>query len=421
MSNTRDWDVKRRDFLATGVFALGAGLPIVGAAQGPDGGQRRRAAPQAPLNVVVPPDDQIDPADAVDPVAPKGLKPNATVDARYPVSYQRSVPAACRVMTAHFHAIAQRDYQLLAKTMHFPFAIIERTDAVIVNSPADLTNAKAPASLNFSPRGAFVGDHQSRLRPGAYDMMISLEVISFDAAHVSLAMTYDRYNRHGFRTLRCDGVYCVTNNDGRWAVQMLSTIWKPSQYVGKSWPDAEQAAIRLRANHTDSYINDLDINDRPRPHRGPHASIAGGGIGNLISTAGADDPMAQLKVKGVTSRLRINNNPPNPLSLNADPAQRRPPETGPHVPKWAGTRKAWEDLGIPDMWEGRIAPDFRIIHSWSDKVHRYAGASRYNAAGELLNISMEVAAVVLGSGADWVGNGSFRYTTTHDRLNDDMD
>ena len=368
LSLTKDSDLKRRDFLATGVFTLGAGLPQVLAAQA--GSTQRRPPQTAPVNVVVPDDDQIDPLDAIDPVAPKGLKSNATVDARYPVSYQRSVPAACRVMTAHFHAIAQRDYKLLAKTLHFPFAIIERTDAVIINSPADLTNAKAPPSLNFSPRGSFVGDHQSRLREGAYDMMISLEVISFDAAHVSLAMTYDRYNRHGFRTLRCDGVYCVTNNDGRWAVQMASTIFKPSQYVGKSWPDAEQAAIRLRANHTDSYINDLDIIDRPRPHRGPRVGIAGGGIGNLIDTAGADNPMAQLKVKGVTSRLRISDRASDPRALNPDPAQRRAPETGPHVPKWARTREAWDGLGIPDMWEGRIAPDFRIIHSWSDKVHR---------------------------------------------------
>jgi hypothetical protein len=91
------------------------------------------------------------------------------------------------------------------------------------------------------------------------------------------------------------------------------------------------------------------------------------------------------------------------------------------VPKWSGTRQAWASLGIDDMWEGRIAPDFRIIHSWSDKVHRYAGASRYNAAGELLNISMEVSVVVLGSGTDWTATGGMRYTTTHDRLNDDMD
>jgi hypothetical protein len=33
---------------------------------------------------------------------------------------------------------------------------------------------------------------------------------------------------------------------------------------------------------------------------------------------------------------------------------------------------------------------------------------------------MEVAVVVLGSGGDWTGNGSMRYTTTHDRLNDEM-
>jgi hypothetical protein len=77
-------------------------------------------------------------------------------------------------------------------------------------------------------------------------------------------------------------------------------------------------------------------------------------------------------------------------------------------------------VGINDWWESRIAPDYRIIHSFSDKVHRYAGAARYNAAGELLNISMEVSVIVLGSGGDWTGTGGMRYLTTHDRLNDEM-
>jgi hypothetical protein len=394
----------RRDFVSAGLITFGAaGLAGLGSA--------------AAQSVVVP--DDIDTLDAIDPITPKGLKKNATVDPRYPVAFQRSVPAACRVMTAHFLAINQRDYAALAKTMHYPFAIVESLDTVIVNSPAELTDTGAPFSLNFHPDGRWVGPNKSRLNPGSYDMLKSLEVINFDPVHVNMAMTFDRYNRQGFRTLRCEGIYCVTNNDGKWAIQMMSTIWKPDDFVDIKWPDAEAAAIRLRANHDDSYMTDMDIIDHPRPHRGPRAGITGGGSGNLFGTAASGDQMALFKVKGVKTRLSVRENT-DPNASNVDPAKRLRPETGPHVPKWVGQPEAWEKLGINDWWEARVAPDFRILHSWSNKVHRYAGAARYNAAGERLNISMEVAVVVLGSGTDWVDHGSLRYVTVHDRLNDEM-
>jgi len=399
--------MKRREFLTGSVMTLSAAtLPQILLAQR---GRGAGAAPPRP--VFVPPDDQLDPLDAIDPVAPKGLKPNASPDARFPVSYQRSVPAGFRVMTAHFHAIGQRDYKLLAKTLHFPSAIVERVDTVVLNTPADLTDEKAPATWNFYPDGG-LARQQSRLNVGAYDLMTNLEVISFDAVSATMAMTFDRYNKQGFRTLRNEGVYCVTNNDGRWAIQMASTIWKPADFIGKVFPDAEAAAIRLRANHTDSYINDLDIIDHPRPNRGPHAGVQG------ASPAGrGGNQMEGYKIKGVTSRLTVNTNDANPKALSPDPRDRINPRT---EPKWAPEPRSWSQVGIDDWWESRIAPDYRIIHSFSDKVHRYAGAARYNAAGELLNISMEVAIVVLGSGTDWTQTGGMRYLTTHDRLNDEM-
>jgi hypothetical protein len=132
--------------------------------------------------------------------------------------------------------------------------------------------------------------------------------------------------------------------------------------------------------------------------------------------------MRLFQVKGVKTRMNIGAPvAPDSPSLRTDPADRRERRPDrPEEPKWASQPRAWQKLGIDNWWEARIAPDARIVHASSDKVHRFAGASRYNAAGERLNISMEVAAVVLGSGAEWVGNGNFRYVTVHDRLNDDM-
>src|ERR1051325_2525358 len=119
MGRDKESQLERRDFLTASVVAFGAGLPGVLLAQSGSG--------QTPVA-----GERPDPADAIDPLAPPGLKPNGALDARFPVSYQRSVPAACRVMTEHFHAIAQRDYSALAKTLHFPFAIVEGIDTIAV-------------------------------------------------------------------------------------------------------------------------------------------------------------------------------------------------------------------------------------------------------------------------------------------------
>jgi len=123
----------------------------------------------------------------------------------------------------------------------------------------------------------------------------------------------------------------------------------------------------------------------------------------------------------VKSRLNIGEPvAPDAPQMRTDPADRRAPRPGPQRPKWASETESWSKVGISNWWEARIAPGSRIIHATSDKVHRFAGASRYNAAGEQLNISMEVAAVVLGSGGEWVGHGSMAYIVVHDRLGDDM-
>src|ERR1051326_7071310 len=105
-------DLKRRGFLSGGLITFGAaGLASLGLPT---------PSKAAELPVL---SDAIDPVDTMDPPAPPNMKKGAQLDARFPVSYRRSVPQACRVMAAHFDAIATRDYKALARPMQFPFAL----------------------------------------------------------------------------------------------------------------------------------------------------------------------------------------------------------------------------------------------------------------------------------------------------------
>ena len=73
-----------------------------------------------------------------------------------------------------------------------------------------------------------------------------IEVFNSDPVQVNLALTYDRYGASGNKLLRCQGVYCVTNNDGRWGIQLMSTIFTPGPQVGMQFPDSAMIAHRLR-------------------------------------------------------------------------------------------------------------------------------------------------------------------------------
>lgn len=419
-------NLNRRWLLQSSVLTLGAAaLPTVASAQSATAACSSEGW-EAPIG-------EINPVDDVNPPRPANLKKPGQVDARFPISYRRSVPAACRVMAAHFDAIATRNYNKLATTLQFPFAIIENIDAIIVNSEDELTNEKAPPSLNFSPTGQRYTDHNSMLKPGAYDMLISLEVINFDPVRVNMAMTFDRYDDHGKRMQRCEGVYCVTNNDGRWAIQLLSTIWTPDTVIGMVYQDAVEAAIRLRADHVDSYVDDDPADEHGTPTRGPRVGITGGGIGSLMNSQQSDDQMALFAIKGVKTRLRLSGlnrqgaNGPGRRGgreSNAPLPPGSPTHTAlggilqtPHLPKDYRNYEEFTAMGW-DWGSPWVPKATRIIHQCANKVHRFSGVTRFNVSGEEESTSMEVAAIVRGTSGEWTENGGLAYITMHDRLND---
>lgn len=117
---------------------------------------------------------------------PKGLRPGSQLDARFPISYQSSVPEAMRVIIEYFKALSQRDMAGVAKSLHFPFALYEDIDPVVVESESALLN-NPPATINVTGKG------ETQVMEGSYDLLERLELQTFSPVAAVLTMSFMRY------------------------------------------------------------------------------------------------------------------------------------------------------------------------------------------------------------------------------------
>ncbi len=348
------------------------------------------------------------------------------LDNRYRVTYERSVPAAMSVITQHFAAISERNLDGIAETMHFPFAIYEQwaIRMPVIVKTKDAFIKRQPASLGMSMHPQRFTDHDSWLRPGLYDVLVSAEVLQFDPTMANVAMTYDRFDENGHRLLRCEGVYAITNCDGKWGITIASTIFKPAEQIGIVSQDAVVNAYMSRKNHVQSYWdNNPDLEELSGHDTYPSAGITGGGVGNLTANS-AKDPMAAFKTKGVKTRLSVREAPPpGPRLTTRQRIEQRnlpPPSNGNDGgARWNDTQEGFDKLG-KDIERGTYAVqmlDSRIIHQSPNKVHVTLGNQRINVTGEGISTTFQTQIVTYKNGV-WASDAALGYFTTHARLND---
>jgi hypothetical protein len=344
-------------------------------------------------------------ADETNLKPPRGMSPRGIPDLRFPICYKDSVPAAVSVMTQYFAALGQRDLKGVAEMLHFPFGTFERTDAVVVQGPDELM-AHAPASLNMTEHPERFTDHDGYLTPGSYDVLDGIEIFNSNPVAVNLALNYNRYSADGHKLLRCQGIYCVTNNDGKWAIQAMSTIFTPAQMLHVTYNDSAIAARRLRQDHCLAYMN----NDQkavwgPIRQLGVNLSVSAGGPTWELAPQGDYKALEAIRVKGVKTRLTATSYTQEMLdSTYIDFGKYHALFTPLGLGNWG-----WDLADAP--------PGGRIIHADLEKVHALQGASRYTTGGEYINDSVELDVVTYKKGR-WGLAGLFGYMTTHDRAND---
>ena len=338
--------------------------------------------------------------------APKGLGPRAAMDNRFAETYEVPVPIACKIITEFFAALTRRDLKAMASYLHFPFISWERTDCVRVNTVEEFM-AKTPASMNISMKPERFTDHDGYMMPGCYETFGGLEVLCMDPVLVGLSMHYMRYDDHGRKLHKCEGMYAITNNDGRWAIQGMSTIFTPADMIGIEYPDAVDAANRLRIDHDLAYQHS-DRRFEPLRGEGPSGSVANY-AGQPWSLAPNGRAMEQFQIAGVKTRIRYSDGsePPRRVEPSANPLQ-----------DYAGYRELFPKSGVGNWgWVIGKLPNTRVLHVCGDKVHIFTGAIRFTTSGEEASHNTNLGIVTYQRGR-WAGEGSLAYTTPHDRSND---
>ena len=331
---------------------------------------------------------------ATNPAAPAGLRPGAQLDARFPVAFAESLPAAMSVLTRFFAALSARDLDGLAATLHFPFASYEGIEPVLVES-ADQLHSSPPPSLDVRPSSAYI-------QPGAFDLLDELALHVYNPVGAGCSLSYSRYSADGRLIARSEGIYAVTNNDGRWGIELISTIITPAAAIGVQYNDAAEAALRRGRDWMLGYSRRDQALLNSTHQIGRRANIT---LANPRANAGnarGGDPMAEYRVQGVKSRLRISETTPESIAaLDAN---------FPQFAGWAG--------GAVGQWAYTInLPQARVLHATVDKAHTFGGYIRYTADHRPTSETHSLG-IMTYKGNRWGSAGGIGVMMFHDYSND---
>jgi hypothetical protein len=307
-----------------------------------------------------------------------------------------------------FTALSQRDLDAVARTLHFPFAIYEDIEPILVENAAEL-RAAPPPTMNGTRRGP------SRISAGSYDLLEGVNVHLYCPVGGVFSLSFTRYTANGHKLLDCDGIYSVTNNDGRWAIQLASTIFHERGYEGNRHPDAElthrvgsqgylaqfgyrnEEILNDRSTGRGSYEPELPVGTR-------RASVSFGyGPRDRSRDARNGRPMTGWRTSGVSSRLNLSevtaSTGTGTLQTNLD-----------EFAELAGG-------AVGDYDYTRLRPDRPLVlHATHDKAHVLGGYWRYTADGTLISQTRSVA-VRIYKGGRWGDAGGLGQVTHHDRSN----
>lgn len=283
------------------------------------------------------------------------LKPKAVFDHRYPVMYEESVAMGVTVLTRYLAALQRHDLKAMADQMNFPHASVEEIDVVITESAENLLK-NPPNSMDVNV-----------LPPGGFDLFMGIESHTSDPVRTGLTMSYSRHKADGTKLLACDGLYVVTNNDGHWGIQISSTIFTPTEFIGIQYQEAIDDVFKKGHDWMEGWSrSDAFLLNSGRGLLGMSVSL----YPNIIGVNSTDAPAGRtqdrvFRAEGVKNRLRVNDTT----------------EIRPGTYDFEDFRKNVASHGVGGYDFTLNRNDARVVHQSRNKVHVAGGYTRFKKDG----------------------------------------
>lgn len=353
-----------------------------------------------------------------DPEAPAGLKTGAEPDSRFPVFYESSVPEGMKLVVAYFKSMGQRDLEGIARTLHYPFVTYERNEPVVVDS-ADSLLASPPPSMDVTRKGTDAKAGQIHFRPGSYDLLENIQMHIANPLGAGFSLEASRYRADGLKLQTVHMLIGVTNNDGKWGIEYLSSILLPADQITETY-DAEGC---IKSLHDDWRVHGecrFEGNTASKVCRnssqfvGKNVNVWLGGSSANSGPAREGHPMDPYKIKGVKSRLRRSE------TTQAQYDEIPTPEEIARGAQQGARWKAISGTGKDPWYESWEFPDTKILFGSNTKCHMYSGYRRYTADGTIISEQRFLTAAICRDGV-WATSdihGMFGQIMYRDHTND---
>jgi len=305
--------------------------------------------------------------------------PDLTVDSGQSASFEFVVTEGFRLVTEYFSAVRRRDLPAIARTLHFPFAMYEGIEPQTWRREQEFLRDPPPSLTSVDAGG--------EIRPSSYDRLENMHVHLHCPVGAVFSLTFARYDRSDTKLLECDAVLSVTDNAGRWAIQLISAMTHPSGYAGYPFRDAEiSERVSLRGNRFSSGCSNESL------------------LREKVRGRGAYDP--ELPAGATTAQV----------TFDCDPRADRLLWHTASVGDAHAMRDALPLAGLPRGSEdpaglARVsAAHPLVIHATHDKAHVLGGYWRHGAEGQLISETREVSIRVWKAGS-WRPAGSLGHSS----------
>jgi hypothetical protein len=344
-------------------------------------------------------------------LAAPGASPNAqensgqpqadATDSRSTRSFRDSVPQSTKMLSQYFQALSERNLDGMAQLVHFPFLTHEGPQAQLVENHEQLISSP-PLSMNVTGKG------NSKIVPGAFDILDSVQVHIFSPVGAGASLEYSRFDPRGHKIFSCHGLYGITNNDGKWGIEWMSTIFKPANQVGRDQSYNDPIiSTAIHENHRD-HVMARKFNNLPELRQSvfdpyPHGSLS---LGPTPVRDATGRVKREYQIEGVKTRLRYSKgDTQEEMDKQTFGEAQFAKNSGASVGGWA--------LSIE-------IPETRVLYASAEKGHFYSGYYRYTEDGTVISEYRYVGALVNWEGR-WYGNDISRtigQVLYHDRSYD---